>query len=176
MNRPTGFFEQPVWTALGLLFVCAGPLILLAGLNGYVPDDDRRGVVVTGLIWTPLTVAVLLLAVVGTLRDQRVWHDLDTAGVRAMGKVTSAEHVWCSEDDRCTRIRMLVTVPGRPPLTTSHLIAGEQTIEVGTTIPVDVHPTRDVFRLVTDPAVGEASPDPEGGHRRSTATRSPRST
>jgi hypothetical protein len=157
VNRPPGFFEQPVWTVLGLLVVCAGPLILLAGISGYVPDDDRLGVVITGLVWTPLTVVVLVLAIVGTVRDQRVWRDLDTAGVRVMGKVTSAEHVWCGEDDRCTRIRMLVTVPGRPPFTTSHLIDGEETIEVGTSIPVDVHPTRDLFRLVADPSTDGAS-------------------
>ncbi|WP_209644578.1 hypothetical protein [Kibdelosporangium banguiense] len=152
MNRPTGFFEQPFWTVLGLLVVCAGPLILLAGIGGYVPEDDKTAVVVTGLIWIPLTVVVLLLAIVGTVRDQRVWRDLDTAGVRVMGEVTSAQHVSCGEDDRCTRIRMLVTVPGRPPFTTSHLIAGEEIIEVGTSILVDVHPTRDLFRLVADPS------------------------
>ncbi|MBB5802414.1 hypothetical protein F4560_002182 [Saccharothrix ecbatanensis] len=157
MNRPTGFAEQPIWTALGLLVVCAGPLILLAALNGYVPDDDKVGVVVTGLVLTPLTVVVLVLAVVGTVRDQRVWRDLDTAGVRVMGEVTSAERVWCGEDDRCTRVRMLVTVPGRPPFTTSHLVGGEEIIEVGTRIPVDVHPTRDLFRLVADPSTGGAS-------------------
>lgn len=157
VNRPTGFFEQPFWTGLGLLVVCAGPLILLAGISGYVPDDDRLGVVVTGLVWTPLTVVVLVLAVVGTVRDQRVWRDLDTAGVRVMGKVTSAQRVWCGEDDRCTRVRMLVTVPGRPPFTTSHLVAGEEITEVGTSIPVDVHPMRDLFRLVTDPSTGGAS-------------------
>ncbi|MBW4720881.1 hypothetical protein [Saccharothrix obliqua] len=150
MNRPTGFFEQPFWTALGLLVVCAGPLVLLAGVSGYVPDDDRQGVVVTGLVWTPLTAVVLVVAVVGTLRDQRVWRALDTAGVRVMGEVTSAEHVPCGEDDRCTRIRMLVTVPGRPPFTTSHFVAGEEVVAVGTRIPVDVHPTRDLFRLAAD--------------------------
>ncbi|MBK3577259.1 hypothetical protein JHN63_26350 [Streptomyces sp. MBT65] len=142
MNRPAGFSEQPVWTALGLLAVCAGPLGLLAGVSGYVPDDDKLAVVVTGLVWTPLAVVVLVLAIVGTVRDQRVWRDLDTAGVRVMGDVMSAERVWSGEDDRCTRIRMLVTVPGRPPFTTSHLVAGEEIIEVGTSIPVDVHPTR----------------------------------
>ncbi|MFJ2559662.1 hypothetical protein ACIQVO_11140 [Streptomyces sp. NPDC101062] len=51
----------------------------------------------------------------------------------------------------------LVTVPGRPPFTTSHLVAGEEIIEVGTGIPVDVHPTRDLFRLVADPSTGGAS-------------------
>jgi hypothetical protein len=70
VSRPTGFFEQPVWTVLGLLVVCAGPLILLAGFSRYVPDDDRTGVVVTGVVWTPLTVVV-----------------------RVLGKATSAEHV-----------------------------------------------------------------------------------
>ncbi|NNN29378.1 hypothetical protein HLK59_03210 [Streptomyces sp. S3(2020)] len=95
MNRPTGFFEQPMWTALGLL------------------------------------------AIVGTVRAQRVW---------------------CGEDDRCTRVRMLVTVPNRPPFTTSHLVAGEEIIEAGTGIPIDVHPTRDLFRLVaTDPPTGGPS-------------------
>ncbi|MBB5953528.1 hypothetical protein FHS29_000098 [Saccharothrix tamanrassetensis] len=84
MSRPPGFFEQPVWTGLGLLVVCAGPLALLAGLGGYVPDDDRLGV--------------------------------------------------------------------RPPFTTSHLVAGEEVVEVGTGIPVEVHPTRDLFRLVADPS------------------------
>ena len=156
MNRPTGFFEQPVWTVLGLLVVCAGPLILLAGISGYVPDDDRTAVVVTGLVWTPLTVVVLVIAIVGTVRDQRVWRELDTAGVRALGEVTSAEHVWCG-DDRCTRVRMLVTVPGRSPFTTSHLVAGEQVIGVGTGIPVEVHPTRDLFRLVAEPSAGGVS-------------------
>jgi hypothetical protein len=155
VNRPTGFFEQPLWTVLGLLFVCAGPVILLAGIGGYVPDDDKVAVVVTGLVWTPLTVVILALAIVGTVRDQRVWRDLDTAGVRVMGTVTAAEHVWCGEDDRCTRVRMLVTVPDRPSFTTSHLLTGEQTIDVGTTIPIDVHPTRDLFRLAADPATGE---------------------
>lgn len=157
VNRPPGFFEQPIWTGLGLLVVCAGPLILLAGISGYVPDDDRLGVVLTGLVWTLLTVVVLVLAIVGTVRDQRVWRDLDTAGVRVMGKVTSAQRVWCGEDDRCTRVRMLVTVPGRPPFTTSHLVSGEEIIEVGTSIPVDVHPMRDLFRLVADPSTGGAS-------------------
>ncbi|MER5267713.1 hypothetical protein ABTZ99_37010 [Actinosynnema sp. NPDC002837] len=157
MNRPTGWFEQPLWTVLGLLVVCAGPVILLAGLGGYVPDDDRTAVVVTGLVWTPLTVLVLLVAVVGTARDLRVWRELDAAGVRVVGEVTSAERVWCGEDERCTRIRMLVSVPGRSPFTTSHLVAGEEVVEVGTGIPVDVHPTRDLFRLVPDPATGRAS-------------------
>jgi hypothetical protein len=69
------------------------------------------------------------VAVVGTARDRRVWRDLDTAGVRVLGQVTSAERVWCSED-RC---------------------------KVGTSIPVDVHPTRDTFRLVDDPTSGEPS-------------------
>ncbi|MFE9746165.1 hypothetical protein ACFYOT_14765 [Saccharothrix saharensis] len=151
MSRPTGWFEQPVWTGLALLVVCAGPLILLAGISGYVPEDDRTAVVVTGLVWTPLTVVVLALAIGGTLRDQRVWRALDADGVRVMGEVTSAEHVPCGEDERCTRIRMLVTVPGRPPFTTSHLRTGEQVVEVGTRIPIDVHPTRDLFRLA-DPS------------------------
>jgi hypothetical protein len=157
VNRPTGFFEQPIWTAIGLLVVCAGPLILVAGIGGYVPDDDRLAVVVTGLVWTPLTVVVLVLAVVGTVRDQRVWRDLDTAGVRVTGEVTSAQRVWCGEDDRCTRVRMLVTVPGRPPFTTSHLVAGEEIIEVGSRIPIEVHPTRDLFRLVVEPSTGGAT-------------------
>ncbi|XVS60648.1 hypothetical protein ACQPYE_20260 [Actinosynnema sp. CA-299493] len=152
MTRPTGWFEQPVWTLLGLLVVCAGPLVLLAGVGGYVPDDDRTAVVVTGLIWTPLTALVLGLAVVGTARDLRVWRELDRAGVRVAGEVTSAQRVWCGEDERCTRIRMLVSVPGRPPFTTTHLVAGEEVVEVGTGIPVDVHPTRDVFRLAADPS------------------------
>ncbi|MCE6993362.1 hypothetical protein LZG04_00845 [Saccharothrix sp. S26] len=152
MNRPTGFTEQPGWTALGLLVVCAGPLILLAGVSGLVPDDARAGVVVTGLVWTPFTAVVLVLFVVGTLRDQRVWRELDAAGVRVLGEVTSAQHVWSGEDDRCTRIRMLVAVPGRPPFTTSHLVAGERVVEVGTRVPVDVHPTRDLFRLAAEPA------------------------
>ncbi|MEU4766176.1 hypothetical protein AB0H12_23250 [Actinosynnema sp. NPDC023794] len=157
MNRPTGWLEQPLWTLLGLLVVCAGPLILLAGVGGYVPEEDRTAVVVTGLVWTPLTVVVLVVAVVGTVRDQRVWRALDAAGVRVVGEVTSAQHVWCGEDDRCTRVRMLVTVPGRLPFTTTHLVAGEQVVEVGTGIPVDVHPTRDLFRLVADPLTGGVS-------------------
>ncbi|MFD7654890.1 hypothetical protein ACFV4N_13015 [Actinosynnema sp. NPDC059797] len=45
----------------------------------------------TGLVWTPLTAVVLTVAVVGTLRDQRVWRELDAAGVRALGEVTSAD-------------------------------------------------------------------------------------
>ncbi|MFE3069927.1 hypothetical protein [Streptomyces sp. NPDC059247] len=157
MSRPPGFFEQPFWTALGLLVVCSGPVILLAGVSGYVPDEDRFGVVVTGLVWTPLTLVVLVMAVVGTVRDQRVWRALDTAGVRALGEVTSARRVWCGDDDRCTRVEMLVTVPGRSPFTTSHLVAGEEIIEVGTCVPVDVHPTRDLFRLVSDASTGGAS-------------------
>ncbi|MFJ2782959.1 MULTISPECIES: hypothetical protein [unclassified Streptomyces] len=156
VDRPPGFFEQPFWTALGLLVICAGPVILLAGVSGYVPDDDRFGIVVTGLVWTPLTVVVLVLAVVGTVRDRRVWRDLDTAGVRVMGEVTSARRVWCGEDERCTRVRMLVTVPGRPPFTTSHLVPGEEIVEVGTRVPVDVHPTCDLFRLVPDQSTGGA--------------------
>ncbi|MFJ5093563.1 hypothetical protein [Streptomyces sp. NPDC088557] len=156
VDRPPGFFEQPFWTALGLLVICAGPVILLAGVSGYVPDDDRFGIVVTGLVWTLLTVVVLVLAVVGTVRDRRVWRDLDTAGVRVMGEVTSARRVWCGEDERCTRVRMLVTVPGRPPFTTSHLVPGEEIVEVGTRVPVDVHPTRDLFRLVPDQSTGGA--------------------
>lgn len=156
MNRPTGFFEQPAWTALGLLVLCAGPVVLLAGIGGYVPDDDQSVVLASGVVLTALTVVVLGLAVVGTLRDQRVWRALDTAGVRAMGRVTSAERVWCGEDDRCTRVRMLVTVPGRPPFTTSHLVAEDEVIEVGTSIPVDVHPTRDLFRLAAS-STGDAS-------------------
>jgi hypothetical protein len=67
--------------------------------------------------------------------------------VRVLGKVMSVERVWCGEDDRCTRVQMLVTVPGRPPFTTSHLVPGEKIVEVGTSIPVDVHPTRNLFRL-----------------------------
>ncbi|MGM1063891.1 hypothetical protein [Saccharothrix sp. Mg75] len=61
------------------------------------------------------------------------------------------------DDDRCTRVRMLVTVPGRPPFTTSHLVDGEQAIEVGAGIPVDVHPTRDLFRLAAEPSAGGVS-------------------
>lgn len=156
VNRPAGFFEQPFWTALGLLVVCAGPVILLAGVSGYIPDEDRFGLVVTGLVWTPFTVVVLVLAVVGTVRDRRVWRELDTAGVRVMGEVTSARRVWCGED-RCTRVRMLVTVPGRPPFATSHLVHGEEIVEAGTRFPVDVHPTRDLFRLVPEPSTGGAS-------------------
>lgn len=152
VNRPTGWFEQPLWTLLGLLVVCAGPVILLAGVGGFVPEEERTAVVVTGLVWTPLTVVVLVVAVVGTVRDQRVWRALDAAGVRVLGEVTSAQHVWCGEDDRCTRVRMLVAVPGRRPFTTTHLVAGEQVIELGTGIPVEVHPTRDLFRLVSGPS------------------------
>ncbi|MFJ6199026.1 hypothetical protein [Micromonospora sp. NPDC092111] len=47
---------------------------------------------------------------------------------------------------------MLVTMPGGPPFTTSHLVPGEKIVDVGTRIPVDVHPTRDLFRLVDDPS------------------------
>jgi hypothetical protein len=150
-------FQQPLWTVLGLVVLSIGPLALVAGSGGYVPDEDRPGVVVTGLVLTAVSVVVLVVAVVGTARDRRVWRDLDTAGVRVIGEVTSAEHVWCGEDDRCTRIRMLVTVPGRPPFTTSHLVPGEKNVEVGTNIPVDVHPTRALFRLADDPAPGAAS-------------------
>jgi hypothetical protein len=96
-------------TVLGFLVVCAGPVILLAGVSGYVPDDDKQAVIVTG------------------------------------------------EDDRCTRVRMLVTVPGRTPFTTSHLIDGEQIIDVGTNIPVDVHPARDLFRLAADSSTDGAT-------------------
>ncbi|WP_157528563.1 hypothetical protein [Nocardia sp. NRRL S-836] len=159
MNRPTGFFEQPLWTLLGLLVVCAGPVILLAGLSGYVPDDDRPGVVVVGLVWTPFTVLVLVLAIVGTVRDQRVWRDLDTAGVRVLAEVTSTEHVPCGEDERCTRISLLVTVPGRPPFTTSHLVTGVAAVEAGARVPIDVHPARDLFRLA-DPATAWGSGRP----------------
>ncbi|ONI79904.1 hypothetical protein ALI144C_24560 [Actinosynnema sp. ALI-1.44] len=152
VSRPARYFEQPFWTVLGLVVVCIGPVILLAVVGGYVPDDDRTAVLVTGLVLTPLTVVVLVLAIVGTARERRVWRDLDTAGVRVMGTVTSAERVWCGEDDRCTRVRMLVTVPGRPPFTTTHLVPGEKIVEVGTSIPVDVHPTRDLFRLADNPS------------------------
>ncbi|MCX4966963.1 hypothetical protein OHA98_19470 [Streptomyces sp. NBC_00654] len=111
----------------------------------------------TGLVCTPLTVVVLVLAIVGTVRDQRVWLDLDTANVRVNGRVTSAQRVWCGENDRCTRVRMLVTVPGRPPFTTSHLVSGEEIIEAGTSVPVDVHPMRDLVRLAANPSTGGAS-------------------
>jgi hypothetical protein len=47
--------------------------------------------------------------------------------------------------------QMPVTVPGRPPFTTSHLVPGEKIVEVGTGMPVDVHPTRDLFRLADGP-------------------------
>jgi len=40
--------------------------------------------------------------------------------------------------------------PGRPPFTTNHLVHGEKIVGAGTSIPVDVHPTRDLFRLVDD--------------------------
>ncbi|WP_148088661.1 hypothetical protein [Saccharothrix texasensis] len=151
MNRPTGWFEQPVWTAVGLLVVvCGGPVVAVAGVAGFVPDEDRVGVVVTGLVWTLLGVVVLVLAVGGTARDLRVWRELDTAGVRAMGVVTSAERVPCGEDERCTGIRMLVKAPGRPPFTTSHLVPGEEVVEVGSAVPVDVHPTRALVRLAAD--------------------------
>ena len=128
-----------------------GPLALLAGLGRYVPDDDRTVIVMTGLVLTAVTVVVLVVAIVGSARDRRVWRDLDTAGVRVLATVTSAERVWRGEDERCTRVQMLVTVPGRPPFTTSHLVPGEKIVEVGTSIPVDVHPTRDLFRLVDGP-------------------------
>jgi hypothetical protein len=154
VHRPPDRFRQPLWTALALVVLSIGPLALLAGLGGYVPDGDRTVVIVTGLVLTALTVVVLAVAIVGTARDRRVWRDLDTAGVRVLGEVTSAERVWCGEDDRCTRVRMLVTVPGRPPFTTSHLVPGEKIVEVGTSIPVDVHPTRDLFRLVDDLPLG----------------------
>ncbi|MFF3856416.1 hypothetical protein [Micromonospora sp. NPDC002575] len=152
MNRPASLLQQPLWTALALVVLSAGPLALAAGLSRRVPDDDRLGVIVTGLALTALTLVVLAVAIVGTTRDRRVWRDLDTAGVRALGRVTSAERVWCGEDDRCTRVRMLVTVPGRPPFTTSHLLPDERVVDVGTSIPVDVHPTRNIFRLVDDPS------------------------
>jgi hypothetical protein len=54
-------------------------------------------------------------------------------------------------------VRMLVAVPGRRPFTTTHLVAGEQVVEVGTGIPVDVHPTRGLFRLVSGPSTGAVS-------------------
>lgn len=92
MSRPPIFFQQLIWTALGLPLVAAGLLALVAAWGGYVPDDE--------------------LALVGTARDRRVWRDLDTAGVRVLGQVTSAERAWCGEDRR-TRVGMLVTVPGR---------------------------------------------------------------
>lgn len=50
-----------------------------------------------------------------------------------------------------------VLVPGRLAFTTSHLVQGEEIINVGTSIPVDVHPTRGLFRLVADPATGGVS-------------------
>jgi hypothetical protein len=149
VSRPPVFFQQPFWTALGLAVFAAGPLALAAAWAGYVPDDDKLAVVVTGLVLTAVTVVVTVVAVVGTARDRRVWRDLDTAGVRVLGQVTSAERVWCGED-RCTRVRMLVTLPGRPSFTTSHLVHGEKIVEVGTSIPVDVHPARDLFRLADD--------------------------
>ncbi|SFQ95056.1 hypothetical protein SAMN04488564_10120 [Lentzea waywayandensis] len=62
--------------------------------------------------------------------------------------------MWCGED-RCTRVQILVAAPGPPPFATSHLVHGEKIVEVGTSIPVDVHPTRDLFRLVDDPTSGE---------------------
>lgn len=49
-----------------------GPLALAAGLGRYVPDDDRLGFVVTGLVLTALTVVVLVVAIVGTARDRHV--------------------------------------------------------------------------------------------------------
>lgn len=147
MSRPSVSFQQPVWTALGL----AVPLALAAAWSGYIPDDDKPAVVVTGLVLTALTVVVTVVAIAGTARERRVWRDLDTAGVRVLGQVTSAERVWCGED-RCTRVRMLVTLPGRPPFTTSHLIHSEEVVEAGTSIPIDVHPARDLFRLVDDPS------------------------
>ncbi|WP_330276923.1 hypothetical protein OG205_15395 [Lentzea sp. NBC_00516] len=156
VSRPPAFFQQPFWTALGLAVMLAGPLALVAVWGGYVPDDDKPAVVVTGLVLTAVTVVVTIVAVVGTARDRRVWRDLDTAGVRVLGQVTSAERVWCGED-RCTRVGMLVTVPGRAPFTTSHLVHGEKIVEVGTSFPVDVHPTRDLFRLVDEPSSGEPS-------------------
>ncbi|SDJ60553.1 hypothetical protein SAMN04488074_102497 [Lentzea albidocapillata subsp. violacea] len=156
VSRPPVFFEQPFWTALGLAVMSAGPLALVAGLGGYVPGDDKLAVVVTGIVLTAVTVVVTIIAVVGTARDRRVWRDLDTAGVRVLGQVTSAERVWCGED-RCTRVRMLVTLPGRPPFTTSHLVHGEKIVEVGASFPVDVHPTRNVFRLADDLSLGETS-------------------
>jgi hypothetical protein len=154
VNRPPDRFQQPLWTGLALAVLSVGPLALVAGLGRYAPDDDRVGVIVTGLVLTALTVVVLAIAVVGTARDRRVWRDLDTAGVRVLGKVTSAERVWSGEDDRCTRVKMLVTVPGRPSFTTSHLVPGEKIVEVGTSIPLDVHPTRNLFRLADGPVHG----------------------
>jgi hypothetical protein len=156
VSRPPAFFEHPFWTALGLAVMSAGPVALAAGLGVYAPDEDKLAVVVTGLVLTAVTVVVTTIAVVGTARDRRVWRDLDTAGVRVLGQVTSAERVWCGED-RCTRVRMLVTVPGRPPFTTSHLVHGEKIVEVGESFLVDVHPTRTLFRLVDDLPTGETS-------------------
>jgi hypothetical protein len=150
VSRPPGRFQQPVWTGLALLVLSIGPLALLAGLGRYVPDDDRVAVIVTGLVLTALTVVVLAIATVGNARDRRVWRELDTAGVRVLGTVTSAERVWCGEDERCTKVQMLVTVPGRPPFTTSHLVSREKVVEVGANIPVDVHPARNLFRLVDE--------------------------
>ncbi|MFI7292009.1 hypothetical protein ACIBRY_36030 [Streptomyces anulatus] len=46
-------------------------------------------------------------------------------------------------------------MPGRPPSIASRLVTGEEIIEVGTGSPGDVHPTRDLFRLVADPSTGE---------------------
>ncbi|WP_258948422.1 hypothetical protein [Lentzea californiensis] len=153
VSRPPVFFQQPFWTAIGLAFMSTGPLVLAAGLGGYVPAEDKLAVVVTGVVLTAFTVVVTIIAVLGTARDHRVWRDLDTAGVRVPGRVTSAERVWCGED-RCTRVRMLVTVPGRPPFTTGHIVHGEKIVEVGTSIPVDVHPARNLFRLVDEPSSG----------------------
>lgn len=42
---------------------------------------------------------------------------------------------------------------------TSHLVAGEENIEVGTSIPVDVHPVRDLFHLAADPPTGGGVPE-----------------
>ncbi|WP_370949961.1 ABC transporter transmembrane domain-containing protein [Amycolatopsis sp. cg5] len=75
------------------------------------------------------------------MRERRVWRDLDASGVRVLGEVVSAERVWCGDDERCTRVRMLITLPGRPPFTTNHLVTGERIVETGTTIAIDVHPT-----------------------------------
>lgn len=153
VSRPPVFFQQPFWTALGLAVMSIGPLALAAGLGGYVPAEDKLAVVVTGIVLTAFTVVVTIVAVLGTARDRRIWRDLDTAGVRTLGQVTSAERVWCGED-RCTRVEMLVAVPGRAPFTTSHVVHGEKIVEVGTSIAVDVHPVRNLFRLVDDPSSG----------------------
>ncbi|WP_143086645.1 hypothetical protein [Lentzea flaviverrucosa] len=139
VSRPPVFFQQPFWTALGLAVMSTGPLAL-GGRPGRVrPRRGKPAVVVTGIVLTAFTVVVTIVAVLGTARDRRVWRDLDTAGVHVLGQVTSAERVWCGED-RCTRVGMLVTVPGRATFTTSHVVHGEKIVEVGTSIAVDVHP------------------------------------